>query len=344
MSSGPQQQQQQQQQRVGPLVHSASMTGKAAFQDSALEVAVEVEAEAVESYLSPEQEAVPLKALDASGFSFAESGWLRGHANKVVCCHFSQDGGLLASGGHDKRAHIWGMNLQLKASLEEHSHYVTDVRFSATSQRLATSSFDKTIKIWDAENVSPVLVQFCIRGAVPPVTRALTFLPPSAPQPYTTLRTLSGHSTAVTSVDFHPLNEDIVASCDGDSEIKMWSVNQGSCTQMFKVPHPEGDPGGGLDSKPVPSPFRPPGCHHADSVPPRARAVPGHGCRQPGDHLRRGVVHAHPRAADAHQARAEPVLGRGGRVCGLRVGRQREGLVGGGGEGGGVRARPHLER
>lgn len=44
--------------------------------------------------------------------------------------------------------------LKLKSSLEEHSLLITDVRFSPNSTRLATSSFDKTVRVWDADNVS----------------------------------------------------------------------------------------------------------------------------------------------------------------------------------------------
>lgn len=49
------------------------------------------------------------------------------------------------------------------------------------------------------------------------------------------LRTFTGHQTSVMSLDFHPLNQDLLCSCDGDSEIRYWSVNQGICTRVFKV-------------------------------------------------------------------------------------------------------------
>lgn len=41
-----------------------------------------------------------------------------------------------------------------KSTLEEHSLLITDVRFSPSIARLATSSFDKTVRVWDADNVS----------------------------------------------------------------------------------------------------------------------------------------------------------------------------------------------
>jgi WD40 repeat protein len=49
--------------------------------------------------------------------------------------------------------------LKLKSTLDEHSHLITDVRFSPNSTSLATSSFDKSVKVWDGENVSSVLLR-----------------------------------------------------------------------------------------------------------------------------------------------------------------------------------------
>lgn len=40
-----------------------------------------------------------------------------------------------------------------KTTLEEHTAMITDIRFSPSQLRLATSSFDKTVRVWDADNV-----------------------------------------------------------------------------------------------------------------------------------------------------------------------------------------------
>ncbi|KAJ0803091.1 putative transcription factor WD40-like family [Helianthus annuus] len=44
-----------------------------------------------------------------------------------------------------------------------------------------------------------------------------------------------GHSASVMSLDFHPNKDDLLCSCDGDGEIRYWSVNNGSYTRVFKV-------------------------------------------------------------------------------------------------------------
>ncbi|KAF3974567.1 hypothetical protein CMV_002118 [Castanea mollissima] len=90
-------------------------------------------------------------AETSKGFSFNEVGSMCKSNSKVVCCHFSSDGKLLASAGHDKKVVLWNMEtLQTESTPEEHSMIITDVRFRPNSTQLATSSFDTTVRLWDA--------------------------------------------------------------------------------------------------------------------------------------------------------------------------------------------------
>ncbi|XAR69342.1 hypothetical protein NMG60_11000888 [Bertholletia excelsa] len=146
-----------------------------------------------------------VEPLGNPGFTFTEINSVRASSSRVVCCHFSSDGKLLASGGHDKKAVLWDTDtLRAKSILEEHSSLITDVRFSPSISRLATSSFDKTVRVWDAEN------------------------------PGYSFRTFTGHTASVMSLDFHPNKDDLICSCDCDGEIRYWSINNGSCTRVFK--------------------------------------------------------------------------------------------------------------
>jgi WD40 repeat protein len=43
------------------------------------------------------------KDLSVPGFGFSEVAKVRASSAKVNCCHFSSDGKLLATGGHDKK-------------------------------------------------------------------------------------------------------------------------------------------------------------------------------------------------------------------------------------------------
>uniref|UniRef100_A0A2P2LFS8 Uncharacterized protein MANES_16G063800 n=1 Tax=Rhizophora mucronata TaxID=61149 RepID=A0A2P2LFS8_RHIMU len=91
----------------------------------------------------------------SKGFTFSEFQLISASASKVECCHFSSDGKLLATGGHDKKVTMWCTeSFNLKSTLEEHSQWITDVRFSTSMSRLATSSADRSVRVWDADNVS----------------------------------------------------------------------------------------------------------------------------------------------------------------------------------------------
>uniref|UniRef100_F6HD93 Transcriptional corepressor LEUNIG n=1 Tax=Vitis vinifera TaxID=29760 RepID=F6HD93_VITVI len=87
---------------------------------------------------------------------------------------------------------------------EEHSLLITDVRFKPNSALFATSSFDRSVQIWDADKPSNALVK------------------------------LHGHAEQVTSVDFHPRKLDLLCSCDSNNEIRLWNVSQQVCTHTTK--------------------------------------------------------------------------------------------------------------
>ncbi|XP_074281011.1 transcriptional corepressor LEUNIG-like isoform X3 [Silene latifolia] len=140
-----------------------------------------------------------------TGFTVKQKASIQASTSKVNCCHFSADGKLLATGGHDKKAVLWLTDSQKhKSILEEHTHMITDVRFSPSMSRLATSSFDKTVRVWDSDN-----------------------------QGYS-LRNFTGHSTSVMSLDFHPTEEDLICSNDSNGEIRIWSITKGSCPRVLE--------------------------------------------------------------------------------------------------------------
>jgi WD40 repeat protein len=93
----------------------------------------------------------------------------------------------------------WSACLQ---TLEGHSSSVTSVVFSHDSTRLASASYDKTIKVWDAST-----------GAC--------------------LHTLEGHSSLVTSVAFsHDSTRLASASCD--NTVKIWDASTGACLHTLE--------------------------------------------------------------------------------------------------------------
>jgi WD40 repeat protein len=87
-------------------------------------------------------------------------------------------------------------------TLEGHSGGVTSVAFSHDSTRLASASYDNTVKMWDAST-----------GAC--------------------LQTLEGHSGGVTSVAFSH-DSTRLASASYDNTVKMWDASTGACLQTLE--------------------------------------------------------------------------------------------------------------
>ncbi|XP_020408748.1 transcriptional corepressor LEUNIG_HOMOLOG isoform X2 [Zea mays] len=140
------------------------------------------------------------------GLSLSEVGNNRTSNNKVVCCHFSSDGKLLASAGHEKKVFLWNMdNFKMDTKIEDHTNFITDIRFRTNSTQLATSSSDGTVRLWNAADES---------GA---------------------LQTFHGHRSHVTSVDFHPRLTEVLCSCDDNGEILFWTVGQTTSTHVLRV-------------------------------------------------------------------------------------------------------------
>ncbi|KAK9936395.1 hypothetical protein M0R45_013239 [Rubus argutus] len=245
----PQHQPDQQQQQLLRERKTASGAGDSHLENMNATEDISVE-ENTESFLSYEDDSAaggtstPFKVSkrrsaggqknEERGFNFEEICSLHSSMAKVVCCHFSSNGTLLASAGHEKRlldenhynvefisscsvyefvadfiicrqVLIWNMEtFDVVKTSEEHSHLITDVRFKPHSTIFATSSFDRTVKIWDAA------------------------------RPSKSISKLEGHTEQVMSVDFHPRKFNLLTSCDSNDEIRLWNVNQSTCTRMFK--------------------------------------------------------------------------------------------------------------
>ena len=79
-------------------------------------------------------------------------------------------------------------------TLTGHKHNVTSVVFSQNSQRIVSGSYDKTVKVWDANSGKE-------------------------------LHTLTGHTNAVRSVAFSPDGQRIVSG-SGDKTVKIWDASE----------------------------------------------------------------------------------------------------------------------
>jgi len=127
------------------------------------------------------------------------------HQNIVYSVTVSQDGSTGISVGADKQLRTWkigGDGKQLKAA-GGHGDEVFKVVHSPTAPILATSSADKTVRLWDLQKLS--------------VTK-----------------TLAGMSDFVYAVTFSP-DGSMVAAGAYNGEVRIWNVNDGSERLAFNA-------------------------------------------------------------------------------------------------------------
>jgi len=164
-----------------------------------------------DSSLQPEQpDDTELAAADGASFPGRVVATLRGgHSSKITTCAFSADASLLASGGQDKKIVVWGVSSRgQQHSLEGHTNLISDLRFSNDQKNLlASSSFDRTVRIWDL----------------------------ASPSPATPVQILTGHTTTVTSADFCRLDSTTLCSVDSDGTLKTWNIPTGQVQVSQKL-------------------------------------------------------------------------------------------------------------
>ena len=137
--------------------------------------------------------------------------WVRsldGHADLVRALAFSADGTRLAvaggASGHVGEVRIWDVRqtpAKAIATIQGHKDAILSVAFSPDGSSIATGSYDKLVKLWDAATGRE-------------------------------LRTFKEHSDAVYSVAFLPAGTQLVSGA-GDRTLKIWDVQRG--TRLFTI-------------------------------------------------------------------------------------------------------------
>ena len=166
----------------------------------------------------------------------------------VACVAYSHDGKKLAFGG--QFAGIWDLALGRQVlSIKGHTDQVWSVAFSPDDNRLVTSSWDKTVRIWDVRTgTEPVtLQQFMHTKALPSITIRNNRMWCAAFSPDGTLvaaagadratwiwkadtgtpiAELRGHEAAINHLAFHPDGLHLATASD-DRTIRLYHIRMG---------------------------------------------------------------------------------------------------------------------
>ncbi|ELP89454.1 hypothetical protein EIN_390790 [Entamoeba invadens IP1] len=171
-----------------------------------------------------------------------------GHEATIMCCDFSKDKNRLIVGYYDGYVSVWDvLTMKELYSFESHSGPVTAIAHSMSKNSFATGSNDKFIKVYkyndtqakqlDAFAAHSKEIQYLKYSkkdlylvSCSADKTAKLWVPK---QNYALQGILKGHTRAVVSADFSPI-EQVVMTSSVDGTIRMWSVKSLSALKTFQ--------------------------------------------------------------------------------------------------------------
>mmetsp|Transcript_26532 Transcript_26532/g.32105 ORF Transcript_26532/g.32105 Transcript_26532/m.32105 type:complete len:561 (+) Transcript_26532:71-1753(+) len=170
----------------------------------------------------------------------------KAHSGPIWCMEFSSDGKFLATGGQDKQILVWeiiGKNVKSECILDnDDSSGSEGGSVATTGDEGRSSSLGCDIQLLSA---SPVLIfddhdadiidiswsrtNFLLSASLDKTARLYH---PSKPHCLQIFR----HSDMVTSVHFHPNNDDYLVTGGFDRKVRIWSIKTGEVKDWTQVP------------------------------------------------------------------------------------------------------------
>ncbi|MES2796209.1 MAG: WD40 repeat domain-containing protein [Bacteroidota bacterium] len=138
-----------------------------------------------------------IKIFDLTDFS--QKFIINAHKNSVFTLKYSPDFLYLISGSRDAHLKKWNVveNYQLELDIPAHMYAINDLYFSPNGNLMATCSMDKSIKIWEPENLKLLKVLDKARHA--------------------------GHGTSINKLLWTGFDNLLVSASD-DRKISVWKI------------------------------------------------------------------------------------------------------------------------
>ena len=123
----------------------------------------------------------------------------------IMSVRFNKNGNMIISCDNKGNIKIWDITGKLIGLINSHKDITLYAEFSYDSKYIASASLDKTIKIWNVDEVLNIWKN-SQRGVAQPLT------------------ILAGHTSAVNRVSFNPLNSQSIASASSDGTVIIWEI------------------------------------------------------------------------------------------------------------------------
>ena len=176
---------------------------------------------------------------------------LYGHMGSVLCLQFDdqKDEDIIISGSSDCHVIIWCFSTGQKLKQLTHAHKESVLNLRFDKRFLVTCSKDKTIKIWNRQELTPGHRNYPLKGVkgggqCPLYIMDATAIPdalrygPTKPEhkmrlePYTHIMTLDLHVAAVNAIQIY---ENQLVSASGDRCLRVWNIHSGECTTKIEA-------------------------------------------------------------------------------------------------------------
>jgi WD40 repeat protein len=179
---------------------------------------------------------------DAAGTAGNTIRSFLGHSDKLNCLAATNDGSLMVTGSKDRTVRVWevvtGRNL---FTFHGHSSDVTAIAIRPDNKQAASACADGSIRLWplakadEHRNVSEATAPLWTIATSPDGKRLASAGADRSIRVYDTasgklIKTLTGHQSAVTTVQF--IGTDSLISAAGDKLVKLWNIADGKATDF----------------------------------------------------------------------------------------------------------------